>query len=428
MSTNALAAKNSFAPTQLIRGLRERIPDGAVWATYVVALVLGLAYGMALAFTPPILAERGFAPQAIGTLATFFGLGLVVFAIPAGYLLKRIGAKTLAIVSVAGYSVTLVAFAFLPSYRDIAIVRFFDGAFSVSAWLSFETLILERATQANKAFTTSIYTIATGVGYAIGALMARALTALSPSEGFLLASTIGAGAALLGTLLYATTKRSANNRTEAVTLDGPPAEAHAPLPMWDLLKRMRASAFATFATGFFQSSAVLFLPIYFVRDRGISDHDAMLVVPLTCIGMLIFSNPLGRLGDRIGHLKLMIALAFVGTGALLLCHTLAQIELIGLCIFIGGGVLTSIPPLSLALQGHLVPKHAYAQATGVFNTSFAAGLLVGPLLSGFAFERFGGFAVLLLMAALWISFAIFALFVRRDDPNFGLTTASVVVP
>ena len=62
------------------------------------------------------------------------------------------------VTSLAGYACAVSAFP--PSYASIAVVRFFDGAFSVGLWVSCETILLSRADKKNKAFITSLYAIA----------------------------------------------------------------------------------------------------------------------------------------------------------------------------------------------------------------------------------------------------------------------------
>jgi MFS family permease len=86
-------------------------------------------------------------------------------------------------------------------------------------------------------------------------------------------------------------------------------------------------------------------------------------------------------------------------------------------MFFAGGSLASMPPLSLALQGVIAKPSEYAQSNSIFNVFFATGLLLGPLLSGLAFERWGGEKILYLFAALWGAFVLVSWVFRRDDPK-----------
>jgi nitrate/nitrite transporter NarK len=79
-----------------------------------------------------------------------------------------------------------------------------------------------------------------------------------------------------------------------------------------LVWRIKTSCFATFAYGYFQASVVLFLPLYLVESKGIAREQTVLIPAFFAAGMLLFSNVAGRLGDRIGHLRVMRGLALVG--------------------------------------------------------------------------------------------------------------------
>ena len=85
-------------------------------------------------------------------------------------------------------------------------------------------------------------------------------------------------------------------------------------------------------------------------------------------------------------------------------------------IFIAGASLASISPLSLALQGRSVEPRDYGRATALYNTFYAAGMLLGPPISSFVFEQRGGEAMLVQLALLWTSFVLFALWFAKDDP------------
>ena len=48
-----------------------------------------------------------------------------------------------------------------------------------------------------------------------------------------------------------------------------------------------------YVDGYFQATAVLFLPIYLVGDKGVAPEDTILVTALFALGMLLFANPAG---------------------------------------------------------------------------------------------------------------------------------------
>ncbi|MDQ3034402.1 MAG: MFS transporter [Myxococcota bacterium] len=393
-----------------LRALRTRIPDRNLWVVYATTWVLATAYGLALATTPLVLIARDFADGDIGATASWFGAGIVSFAVPSGWIIRRFGARRTLVVCILGYASMIALFPYLPELWQIGINRYFDGAFSVGVWVSCETLLLLRAPKEHKAFATSLYAIATGLGYFIGGGICWALVrVISLQQVFLIAACVAALSSLIALF-----------RLD----DDPPAlhaeeERHgaANLREWiDLGWRIKTSSFATFCTGFFQSSVVIFLPAYLHYVKGVPENDTTLVTAVSAGGMLVISNVAGRIGDRRGHLFVLRGLAIVGVVVLLSFVPLTSFPVMLAAVLIGGGCLASIPPLSLALQGAIAKPTEYARSNSIFNVFFATGLLTGPFITGQVSETVGREAILYVFAALWIGMIVLSVIFRKDDP------------
>jgi predicted MFS family arabinose efflux permease len=85
-------------------------------------------------------------------------------------------------------------------------------------------------------------------------------------------------------------------------------------------------------------------------------------------------------------------------------------------VFVGGGCLASIPPLSLALQGAIANPDEYERSNSIFNVFFATGLLMGPFLTGRVSETMGRASIIEVFASLWIVMIVLSLIFRKDDP------------
>ena len=80
--------------------------------------------------------------------------------------------------------------------------------------------------------------------------------------------------------------------------------------------------------------------------------------------------------------------------------------------------------MSLALQG-VVTEHAeLPRANAIYNAFYAAGMLIGPPASSALFARFGGGAMLLHLAGLWLTFVVFTVIWAKDDPAARSTRAT----
>lgn len=390
---------------------RERIPDRNLWVVYLTTWVLATAYGLALATTPLVLQERHFDDAQIGWTASAFGAGIVSFAIPSGWVIRRFSARLTLAVCIVGYASMIALFPFLPELWQCALCRYFDGAFSVGVWVSCETLLLLRASREHKAFATSLYAIATGLGYFVGGGLCWAMVqAMAISTVFVIAAcvaVVSAGIAL-------------------ARLDPDPPALHdaisdhhgaATVRDWaDLAWRIKTSSAATFCTGFFQASVVIFLPLYLHEVKHVPERETTLVTAVSALGMLAISNVAGRIGDRRGHLLVLRSLAIAGVIVMLSFVPLTDFRVMLAAVLFGGGCLASIPPLSLALQGAIARPTEYARSNSIFNVFFATGLLTGPFVTGQLSHALGREVILYLFAALWSAMIVFSLVFRRDDP------------
>jgi MFS family permease len=405
----------------------KKIDDPNVIRIYLATLGLGTAYGMAISVIAVFLTARGYKETDIGSLAAWFAAGIMATAVASGSIVGKFGSKRVLTAALFIYATTVALFPFAPSYGAIAALRFFDGAASVLVWVSSETILVARARREIKAFVTSIYGMSIAVGYGFGSLGAFLAAKVLPNERvFLVAGAISVLTALFVMLRL---DRNADAHHElAHDATGEEAPGGERSTLGALVNRIKTSCFATFCYGYFQSSVVLFLPLFMKQEKGIPDEYTRLITAFFAVGMLLAINVAGRIGDRYGHLLVMRVLAVIGLTMIAGFVWLDAFAGMAIAVAIAGASLASISPLSLALQG-LVTRE-YHRATGVYNAFYAAGMVLGPPISSQIFHRSGGGPMLYHLAALWVGFVVFAQFFRRDDPRAtaGATTAVVSLP
>ncbi|MEI9935903.1 MAG: MFS transporter [Pseudomonadota bacterium] len=401
------------------RSFVQRVPDKNVWRIYRITLALGVAYGTAISVIARFLTTHGVSKLDIGQLAAWFAAGIVAFSLPMGPLVRRFSAKYMLAISLAGYAAAVVLFPFTHTFWALAVLRFFDGACSVGVWVSSESILLARSGKENKAFTTSLYAIAVACGYVGGPLLAYACTKILPLEfAFILAGVIA-----ICTSAYVLLRLAPDVRGE-LHEDHPMAAIAKGSSALALLWRIKTSCFGTFAYGYFQASVVLFLPLYLMERKGITESQTIVIPAYFAGGMLLFSNYAGRLGDRYGHLYLMRILGIIGMTMVLGFVYLDSYPAMCVAVFIAGASLASISPVSLALQGVVAHPTEYERSTSIYNAFYAAGMLLGPFASSYLFEERGGEAMLFSLALLWSLFVVFAFVFRRDDPAAARQSAS----
>jgi MFS family permease len=387
----------------------ERIRDRNIWVIYGAILVLGIGYGIAISLIAHHLDARGFSKSEIGSLASSFALGLVTLSIPMGKAIRRWSAKATLVACLCGYTVTISLFPALDSFWGIVVDRFFDGAFSVGIWVSCETILLARAERGQEAFVTSLYAVAIAIGYVVGPLVAEGIVHVATiPHGFRVSGALAGCATVL--VVTRLDPQLPAAREEEHRVAGQSSSAK------DLLAKIKTSCFATFAYGYFQASVVAFLPLYLVESKGVALNHTILVPFFFALGMLLFSNVAGRLGDRYGHLLVMRVLGAIGTCMVLGFVVLGSHVLMAVAVFVAGATLATISPVSLALQGVVTAPVDYSRSNAIYNAFYAGGMLFGPKVSGILFGRYGGGAMLLHLAGLWSVFVVFTVVFSRDDP------------
>jgi MFS family permease len=272
-------------------------------------------------------------------------------------------------------------------------------------------VLLSRAGPNQKAFVTSLYAVTLAFGYVAGPVCARALAAVAPlSVSFFVAAGIALAAGV-----YVLLRLDGGGAAHGVS-DSGHGSGSAPVKLGTILSRIKTSCFGTFAYGYFQASVVLFLPLFLMESKGIAKEQTIILPAFFALGMLLFSSSAGRLGDRFGHLLTMRVLSVIGATMIASFVLLSSFTAMCVAVFIAGASLASISPISLALQGVVTEPPNISRATALYNAFYASGMLLGPPLSSRIFAAWGGEAMLAHLAALWVTFFVFAAIFRKDDP------------
>jgi MFS family permease len=400
--------------------LLASIRDRNIWVIYASIVLLGIGYGTSISVLSVHLDAHHIPKIAMGGLAAAFALGIMTFSIPAGLAVQRFGAKATFATALAGYGVCVTTFPFLETLTTLSVARFFDGAFSVGVWVAAETALLSRSDQTNKGFVMSLYAIAVAIGYVIGPLSANLLVVplWGTSTAFLVAGGFATAAVLV--VLFALDNDKATSHAHEGSSEPVDGETlGSPSTTATIIWRVKTSCFGTFAYGYFQASVVSFLPLYLIEEKHVPPNRTILVTAFFAGGMLVMSTWAGRLGDRHGHLLVMRFLAAIGLVMVASFVFLPSFPLMCAAVFVAGGTLASISPVSLALQGVVTPRAELGRANAFYNAAYAVGMLVGPPVSSLLFTRWGGAAMLFHLAGLWAVFVGLTLVFAADDPRHG---------
>lgn len=156
------------------------------------------------------------------------------------------------------------------------------------------------------------------------------------------------------------------------------------------------------------SSLRVFVVLYFTRGLGLSLAQVSGALALVGAAAVLAAPISGRVADRYGHVPVMeISLWIFGLGLLPAVFTTDTRFITAIIPVAFAAVVLLTLPYSV-LMGLLPPQRSHGAGAGLYGISRGVGLLLGPLLAGYAVELFRGIPVLVFARTSGYS-AVFAL-------------------
>jgi len=384
--------------------MKEESPYGwvVVWATFVcLTVIFGVSYSFA-AFFAPLASE--FAAQR-ADVSWIFGLsGLVYFVLGTlgGILADRFGPRR-----VCSAGMVLIALGLLAT------------SWATSLWMVYLCYGLLVGLGIAFVYTPSIasvqpwFTVRRGLaggiassGVGAGTLLVPVLVALGIARmPWREAMQLLALAVLVVGLLASALLR----RAPAAGRSGAGGTASG----LSLGETLRTSTFRWFYLATVLASPVMFIPFAYLsasaRDLGLDEALAVGLVGLIGVGSLVGRFSIGLLADRLGRAQTLVLMQLsMGASYLLWAAADGHVWLVLFALWFGlsyGSIVSLLPAICMDYFG----GKSVASVVGALYSGAAVGNLLGPVLAGAAFDRFGHYggvmAVCLALAVLatWAS-------------------------
>ena len=387
--------------------MTQGLGRGAMAALLLGALLVALAYGVALPILPFLL-ERRLGPGVdvgwhMGLLTATYMFALFLFAPLWGRVSDRWRRRDVILIGLAGFALSLAVFAFIDSLTALYLGRFLSGGFAAAIVpVALATLADWAPDEESRARHFGWLNIATTggalAGPAVGGMLGGMWSRGVPASGapFLL---IAIGAALVFLLALRTLPRAA-----------PPARALAVKAAGRLdLRRLLLFAFlAAWALGTFEVGLALKAESQFglgAEQTGLMFVECMLV--MIAAQLIVFNAWFPARGTR-----WLVAPAFLllGAGLLLIwrADTSQALFLAVAGVAAAAGVLSPIIAFWVSLaagnvQGAELGRQTSAASLGQAVGSAAGGLLFGLAWGGGAFILAAGVVLLGAVLALPLS-------------------------
>jgi multidrug resistance protein len=363
-----------------------------------------VAYSIAVPVLPDLSRRLGASATTIGLLFSSFGITLLTVSIPSGALSDRVGRRTPLVVGLLALAAATLLFAFSNSLPLLFSARLVQGAADAVTWVVGFALIADLYGAHERGRVTGIVMSGTSFAFMIG-----------PSLGGWLYEIGGIGLPFIAVCAMALVSAGT-----FAWFQIPPVQApREPVP---ILAVVREPAIASCTAAVVAASATISMlePILALHlaTLGIGPARTGVLFGIAAVATMTVNPVYGRLADRYGARRMTIVGLVVSACLLPLTARAWSFEsALWLYLVQATGVALVITP-SLAYMGEATSEAglgSFGVAYGLYNMAWGVGLLGGPALGGFLYERIG-FARLGLVWAPVVILVTMALVRVRSRP------------
>jgi DHA1 family solute carrier family 18 vesicular amine transporter 1/2 len=347
-----------------------------------------VAYSVAVPVLPDLSRRLGASPTMIGLLFASFGVTLLTVSMPMGAVSDRIGRRPPMVCGLVALAAASTLFAFADSLPWLFAARLVQGASDAVTWVVGFALIADLYSQEERGRVMGWVMSATNFAFMFGPTLGGWLY---EAGGIRLPFLFVGALAMVGAIGF-------------MAFDLPSTLAvHETVPVATVL---RAPAVAACAAAVVAASATIsmlepVLPLYLSAKLGLGPARIGLLFGIGAVVSTVMHPVYGWLVNRVGSRKmLMIGLVLVACLLPLLSLASSYQSTIAVYVICAAAVSMIITP-SLTFMAEATSNAgagSFGVGYGLYNMAWGAGLLGGPALSGFMFERMG-FGWLMLMWA-----------------------------
>lgn len=347
-----------------------------------------IAYSIGVPVLPDLSRRLGASPTIIGLLFASFGVTVLGVSIPMGAISDRIGRRLPLVGGLAALSASTVLFAFAERLPALFAARLVQGAADAVTWVVGFALLADLYGPEERGrvmgFVMSGATFGFMVGPTVGGWLYEQGGARFP---FLVLAVFAA----LGGLGFAWLPLPA------------PREEHEAVPLRAVLSvpAVAACAAAVVLGGGTIAMLEPVLALFLAAEIGLGPARIGLVFGIGALATTMLHPVFGGIADRSGGRRLTMA-GLVAMGCVL--------PVLGRISSFGSGTalyLVSVVPIAMVVTPSLTYMaeatssagvSSFGVAYGLYNFAWALGLLIGPSLGGFLYERLGFQGLLLAWA------------------------------
>jgi MFS transporter, DHA1 family, solute carrier family 18 (vesicular amine transporter), member 1/2 len=354
-----------------------------------------VAYSVAVPVLPALSRRLGASPTMIGLLFASFGVTLLTMSMPMGAVSDRVGRKAPLVGGMLALAASTVLFAYADSLPWLFAARLVQGAADAVTWVVGFALIADRYGPDERGRVSGIVMSGTSAAVMVGPTIGGWLYEIGGLRApFLTVAALAAAGAVGFLWLEIPTEHTA---IEVV-------------PVRVVLRSRAVASCAAVVVAVSATISMLepVLPLHLTATLGIGPARIGLIFGSGAAASSILHPIYGRLADRWGGRRMMLTgLPLVACVLPLLAVAWNYPSTIACFVLITTTVALVITP-SLTFMAEAVSASgvgSFGVGYGLYNMAWGAGLLSGPAIAGFVYERQGftrltvAWAIVLLLAA-----------------------------
>ncbi len=357
----------------------------------------GIGFGLVTPVTVMLL-ELNHAPSFItGSTAMAGYLSIFIFSRYTGRLIDRFNVKRILTAGLFLWMISALAHLFWYVYPLLYIVKIFMGIGGTLIFVSTEVMINFYSDDTNRGRNIGLYVVILSAGIAAGSLLIWTIK-IANWVPFVIGSSIVFVVFVLQTLMMA----------EIEIRDKDEVAEKMPVAAMPLLSLLSAAVY-----GFFESSVVVVLPLYGLRNNFTGDEVSYFLASFVTGGIVLLYF-IGHLADKLSKHLLLLVISFLLGLLFLFPALLMNFAFLTAVFFFIGGIVPAFYTVGLNYTVEKTQKKFMTQANGYFIMMYGAGTIAGPILGALLVEVNRQYGYWLFASALSICF--FVLFnVRKGE-------------
>jgi multidrug resistance protein len=350
----------------------------------VVLVTLGtftdiLAYSIAVPVLPDLSRRFGASPTVIGLLFASFGATLLAASVPMGAISDRVGRRAPLAGGLIALSASTVLFAFADRMSLLFAARLVQGAADAVTWVVGFALVADLYTAEERGRVMGLVMAGSTFGFMVGPTLGGWLYETGGAEMPYLVVAVASLVVALGVIWIRLPTRM--SRHEAI-----PIAAALRIPS------VAVCAVAVIVGGGTIAMIEPVLSLFLASEVGLGPARVGLVFGGGAVVAAALHPLFGRLADRAGGRQLTLwGLAAVGAVLPVFTRIRSFESAIVIYALSAVAIATLLTP-SLAYMAEAISasgNRSFGMAYGFYNFAWAVGLLIGPALGGFMYERMG---------------------------------------